>query len=84
MKLTIFGERTEGVKEFYEKLVVEGYVGSVKAIRLDKTFIGSKPSYAIRLKGNLKDCLFILKKSWKGFPTSITIGWPIKKIEGKS
>ena len=75
MKLTIFAEYTEGVKEFYEKLKVTGYVGSVKAIRLDKVIMNSKPSYAIRLKGNFKDCMFVLKKSWKGFPTNIIIGW---------
>ena len=77
MKLTILGEQTEGVKQwFYEKLKVQGYVGSVKAIRLDKVMIGSEPGYAIRLKGKLKDCLFILAKSWEGFPTNIIIGWP--------
>ena len=75
MKLTIFGEQTEGVRSFYEKSRVEGYVGSVKAVRLDEIVIGSEPGYAIRLKGNFKDCLFILRKSWRGFPTSITIGW---------
>lgn len=75
MKLTIFGERTDGVKAFYETLRVTGYVGSVKAVRLDEIFIGSEPAYAIRLKGKLKDCLFVLTKSWKGFPTNVTIGW---------
>jgi hypothetical protein len=75
MKLTIFGEQTDGVKRFYEKLMVDGYVGSVKAVRLDKVVIGSEPGYAIRLKGNFRDCLFILRKSWKGFPTNIKIGW---------
>ena len=76
MKLTIFGEQTEGVKSFYKQLKVEGYVGSVKAVRFDKVVIGVNPAYAIRLKGSLKDCLFVLKKSWQGFPTNITIGWP--------
>jgi len=75
MKLTIFGEQTEGVKSFYEKLRVDGFVGSVKAVRLDKVVIGSEPGYAIRLKGNFKDCLFMLRKMWNGFPTNITIGW---------
>lgn len=75
MKLTIYGEQTDGVKSFYEKLRVEGYVGSVKAVRLDRINIGLNPAFAIRLKGNFKDCMFILKKSWKGFPTDIMIGW---------
>ena len=75
MKLTIFGEQTDGVKSFYEKLRVDGYIGSVKAVRLDKIMMGSEPAYAIRLKGNIKDCLRVLKGNWEGFPTYITIGW---------
>mgnify|MGYP003296400594 CR=1 FL=1 len=43
MKLTIFVERTDGVKSYYEKLRVDGYVGSVKAVRLDEIMIGSEP-----------------------------------------
>jgi hypothetical protein len=78
MKLTLFGELTDGVAQFYETIRIEGYVGSVKAVRLDRAVIGSRPSYAIRLKGNVKDCLFVLKNSWKGFPTHLVIGWPIK------
>lgn len=75
MKLTIFGERTEGVEKFYEKIRKEGYVGSIKAIRLDEVFIGSEPSYAIRLKGTVRDCLWLFRKTFKGFPTNIKFGW---------
>ena len=83
MKLTIFAERTNGVKEFYKQVKAEGYVGTVKAVRLDKIAAGSTPGYAIRLRGNFRDCIFVLRKSWKGFPTNIVIGWPCK-VEGKS
>ena len=80
MKLTIIGEQTEGVKSFYEQIKAEGYVGSVKAVRLDKINIGSEHGYAIRLKGKFKDCIFILSKHFNGFPTCITVGWP--KLRG--
>lgn len=75
MKLTIFAEHTDGVKSFYETIRTEGYVGSVKAVRLDEIVMGTEPGYAIRLEGNFRDCMFVLKKSWKGFPTNICFGW---------
>ena len=78
MKLTLLAEHTEGVKEFFEMLKVEGYVGSIKAIRLDEIHIGSEPSYAIRLKGNFRDCLWLFKRHFKGFHSDIMIGWWFK------
>ena len=79
MKLTIFAEHTDGVREFYEQIKTNGFGGSIKAVRLDEFSTKSGPGYAVRLKGSCKDCCVMLRVCWEGFPTYIVIGWPKMK-----